>query len=257
MSAFIQKEETMRRSITPILILVFLPGYLLAACSSGVSQELKPPSSLEEIDGSEFKRVRLTERAAERLGIQTAPVQEEVASITRSFSSEVVNMAQDGLPDSHTFWVRVSLTQEMQQMVDRSVPVYVVLEDDDEGEDMIGEPDDGQVDDDAENNFTSIYYKVTNPQKEIFLGQRLLVKIPLVGNGELHKIVPFAAVIYGVHGETWVYTNPEPLVYIREPVVIDFIQDDWAILSEGPEIGTAVVTLGVAELFGAETGVSK
>ena len=122
---------------------------------------------------------------------------------------------------------------------------------------MIGEPDDGQVDDDAENNFTSIYYKVTNPQKEIFLGQRLLVKIPLVGNGERHKIVPFAAVIYGVHGETWVYTNPEPLVYIREPVVIDFIQDDWAILSEGPEIGTAVVTLGVAELFGAETGVSK
>jgi hypothetical protein len=78
-----------------------------------------------------------------------------------------------------------------------------------------------------------------------------------LGNGEQHKFIPFAAVIYGVHGETWVYTNPEPLVYVREPIVIDFIQDDWAVLSEGPEVGTAVVTVGGAELFGAETGVSK
>jgi len=64
-------------------------------------------------------------------------------------------------------------------------------------------------------------------------------------------------VLYGVHGETWVYTNPEPLVFIREPIVIDYIEGDLAVLSEGPEAGTAIVTVGAAELFGTETGVSK
>jgi hypothetical protein len=69
------------------------------------------------------------------------------------------------------------------------------------------------------------------------------------------KVVPYAAVIYGVHGETWVYTNPEPLVFIREPITIDYIEGDLAVLSEGPPAGTAVVTVGGSELFGAESGI--
>jgi hypothetical protein len=69
------------------------------------------------------------------------------------------------------------------------------------------------------------------------------------------KVVPYAALIYGVHGETWVYTNPELLVYVREPVVVDYIEGDQAVLTEGPPAGTLVVTAGGAELFGAESGV--
>ena len=76
-------------------------------------------------------------------------------------------------------------------------------------------------------------------------------------NGTQRLVVPYAAVIYGLEGETWAYTNPEPLVFVRQPIQVDRIQGDLAILSEGPPIGTAVVTVGVAELFGAETGVSK
>jgi hypothetical protein len=54
-----------------------------------------------------------------------------------------------------------------------------------------------------------------------------------------------------------VYTNPEPLVFVRHAIVIDYIEGDLAILSEGPDAETAVVTVGAAELYGAETGVSK
>jgi hypothetical protein len=54
-----------------------------------------------------------------------------------------------------------------------------------------------------------------------------------------------------------VYTNPERLSFVREAITIDFIERDQAYLLEGPEVGTAVVTLGAAELFGTETGVSK
>jgi hypothetical protein len=76
-------------------------------------------------------------------------------------------------------------------------------------------------------------------------------------NGTNRKVVPYSAVIYDLHGETWLYTNPEPLTYVREAITIDSIDGDKAILIDGPSDGTEVVTVGVAELFGAETGVSK
>ena len=69
--------------------------------------------------------------------------------------------------------------------------------------------------------------------------------------------VPYAAVIYDIEGNTWVYTNPEPLTFVRAPIVVDRIEGDTAFLSEGLTPNTAVVTVGVAELYGTETGVSK
>lgn len=71
------------------------------------------------------------------------------------------------------------------------------------------------------------------------------------------SVIPYAAVLYGLNGETWTYTNPEPLVFVREPIVIDHIEGDSAFLSEGPDTGTAVVIIGVAELYGAEVGLKK
>jgi hypothetical protein len=58
-----------------------------------------------------------------------------------------------------------------------------------------------------------------------------------------------------VNGAAWVYTAPEPLVYVRHPIVVDYVEGDRAVLSKGPPPGTAVVTVGVAELYGIEVGV--
>lgn len=70
-------------------------------------------------------------------------------------------------------------------------------------------------------------------------------------------VVPYSAVIYDIDGTTWIYTNPAPLTFIRAQVVIDRIEGDQAFLAE--ELGTdaPVVTVGVMEIYGAETGVSK
>lgn len=76
-------------------------------------------------------------------------------------------------------------------------------------------------------------------------------------NGSQQKVIPYAAVLYGLLGETWTYTNPEPLVFVRQTIVIDHIEGDRVVLSEGPDVGTAVVIIGVAELYGAEVGISK
>lgn len=75
--------------------------------------------------------------------------------------------------------------------------------------------------------------------------------------GKLRKVVPYAAVFYDLKGLTWVYTNPEPLTYMRAPITIDFIDGESAVLSDGPSTGTIVVTTGSPELYGTEFGVGQ
>lgn len=66
------------------------------------------------------------------------------------------------------------------------------------------------------------------------------------------KVVPYAAVLYDAYGNTWVYTRPEPQSFLRHQIVVDYIEGDLAVLSNGPPMGTEVVTVGGAELFGTE-----
>jgi hypothetical protein len=141
-------EAEMKHMIYSI-VLLFLVGLLLSACGSQipVTGEKVAPSKLEPVEGTDLSRVILTEKAAERIGIETV-----VAS----------------------------------------------------------------------------------------------------GNE-----VPYAAVIYDIEGNTWIYTNPAPFTFVREPILIDHIEGDMAILSDGLSSELTVVTVGVAELWGTETGVSK
>ena len=69
--------------------------------------------------------------------------------------------------------------------------------------------------------------------------------------------VPYAAVVYDIEGNTWIYTNPEPLTFVRQPIVIDHIYGDTAFLAESLPGDLSVVTVGVIEIYGTETGVSK
>jgi hypothetical protein len=64
--------------------------------------------------------------------------------------------------------------------------------------------------------------------------------------------VPYLAILYDSQGKTWVYTNPEPRVYVRSSVTVKRIDGQIARLADGPAPGTTVVTLGAEELFGAE-----
>ena len=138
----------MKRIHLFLLIVVTVAALQLAACGpKTITTEKINPSTLEEIEGSELKRVILTEKAAERIGLQTVPVNETV--------------------------------------------------------------------------------------------------------------VPYSAVIYDLEGNTWVYTNPSPLTFVRVRVVIDRIEGNQAFLSQRPETDAPIVTVGVIEIYGAETGVSK
>lgn len=78
--------------------------------------------------------------------------------------------------------------------------------------------------------------------------------------GPLTTVVPYAAVLYDPDGGTWVYAQRAPLTYVREQVVVAAIggtNGNEAILATGPPVGTAVVSTGVIELWGAELGVGS
>jgi hypothetical protein len=73
----------------------------------------------------------------------------------------------------------------------------------------------------------------------------------MVGSSK-RLVVPYGAIMYDSKGETWTFTNPQPLVYVRHKIVVDRVEGDRVILSEGPSAGTVVVTVGATELMGAE-----
>ena len=69
------------------------------------------------------------------------------------------------------------------------------------------------------------------------------------------RAVQSAAVFYDEGGEAWVFVSPEPLVYMRHKVEVDFVHQDWAVLTDGPPDGTLVVTGGAMLLLGTEFGI--
>ena len=73
--------------------------------------------------------------------------------------------------------------------------------------------------------------------------------------GATVRVVPYSALVYDAEGNTFVYTNPEPLVFIRAAVTVDRIEGEYAIITEGPEAGTKVASVGGALLYGTEFGV--
>ena len=140
-----------------VIGLLIVMSVVLTGCSApAVAKETKvQPAVVEKIEGSELNRLTLTEKAAERLGIKTDVVREELIA------------------------------------------------------------------------------------------------------GAQRLIVPYSAVIYDLEGATWAYVSSGPLTFSRHPIVVDVIDGDRAVLPDGPQAGTAVVTVGVAELYGADTGIGK
>jgi hypothetical protein len=141
----------MKLNLRWLILIAMLAALSLSACAPAAEPEDEnKPVTLEPIAGTDLNRVTLTEKAAERLGLETAPV----------------------------------LTQQI------------------DGVDRI--------------------------------------------------VIPYAALLYDPSGKAWAYVNVEPLVFVRQAITVDFITGDEAVLSEGPEAGAAVVTLGATELYGSE-----
>lgn len=82
--------------------------------------------------------------------------------------------------------------------------------------------------------------------------KRIGIQVAEVNTAEGKLNAPYSALLYDASGGEWVYVNPEGKVYKRAAVKVDQIDGDRMYLLKGPDIGTRVVTVGAAELYGAE-----
>jgi hypothetical protein len=237
-----------------VLILVVALG--LSACASpSEAEKIEPVELVDQGDG--FNLVILTEKAAERLGIQTETVREEDILETKSFGGEVTEASAGS-----GAMVMVSLTSEEMSLIDPDGPVQVFPLGGDDAEDsdtgFEAELDEQPGMDDSEDSaITTVYYSIADSDTGLVTGQRALVEVSLLGDKGAQLTVPTAALIYDLNGNTWIYISPAPLQFLRVPVVVDYILDDTVVLLEGPPAGTEVAVVGVAELHGADTGVGK
>lgn len=241
----------MPRNNTASILALLVAGLQISACSDAETPTKIEPATVEHVEGTDFSRVILTPKAAERLGIETAAVREVEVTRMRSPGGEVVPSPEEKVADMGAVWVRVPLNDSDLQKVDRNQPALVVAGDDPDAA-LMATPVEAPAPGAPEQTTGALYYVIESAGRELALGQRVRVETPLAGSGALHMVVPHSAVIYGAHGESWVYTSPEALTYVRHPITIDYIENDLAVLSDGPPAGTNVVTVGVAELFGAE-----
>jgi hypothetical protein len=69
------------------------------------------------------------------------------------------------------------------------------------------------------------------------------------------EVVPYAAIIYDAEGKTFVYRTTARLTFVRQGVDVERIDAAKAFLTRGPAPGTRVVTVGAAEVYGAEVEV--
>jgi len=77
-------------------------------------------------------------------------------------------------------------------------------------------------------------------------------QVTLAGGPAMRKVLPYSALMYDKKGGTWTFTSPKPLVFVRQPVVVERIDGDRVILAEGPPAGTVIATVGAAQLMGVE-----
>jgi len=142
------------------------------------------PAQVEPIEGSDLKRVVLTERAAERLNIQTVPVREEQVVRTRTVGGVVVASPEGVSAGPGKLWVRVFLTESDLNQVDRSQAAFILSLDgdeedgDDEDTGLMAEADEGPGVDDAEDEDSAeaaLYYVVNNADNRLVPGQRVFV----------------------------------------------------------------------------------
>ena len=255
----------MKRHTLWIVGIVIIFSLAVVGCTGSGAEEAtakEAPAVVEPIAETGLNRVTLTEHAAQRLGIQTAALTEEIVSRELTVSGRV----EEALAAAGKVRVRVPLTAgDMAKVAQGQSARIVTMDDDDEDDDdeeleadVLDADDIGDIeDDDDASNASALYYQVNAADHNLTPGQGVRVKLSVVGSGDRRTVLPYSALIYDLNGDTWIYVSPEPLVFMRHPVTVEYIEGDRAILSDGPPVGTIVATVGVPELYGADTGIGK
>lgn len=153
---------------------------------------------------------------------------------------------------SHMLWVKVPVASGDIHRVDREATALVESLSGAEGTgDVEAEPVTGPPTAAPLSGTVDRYYALDASSSSFVLGERVLVGLPLRQTQSATSI-PFSAVFYDPTGTAWVYVSESSDTYRRARVDVLRREGDVAVLARGPEIGTRVVSVGAAELYGSE-----
>lgn len=305
--------------LAPVAVAAFLlaPAAGFAADSGGAGPAGKSPVvAFESIPGSTAKRVILSPKAAERLGIQTSKVGEETI-VRKQMVGGLVMPPVESLPEPQPanggfggfgkgapveqpkpgnggfngFGTRAAVSapkpaqqvvlvqtasqrspQAEQRPVDGDVWVLVTLSPGEwgrlakdkparvlpltmgekSGKELLAMPSGRPPVEDTKRSMLTVYYVVPGKDHDLKLKSRMRVELQMSGDGDKQKVVPYSAVYYDAKGIPWVYVNSKPLAFERQRIGVERVVGDLAVLSEGPPVGTPVVTVGASLLYGSE-----
>lgn len=105
---------------------------------------------------------------------------------------------------------------------------------------------------DSKRSMLALHYVLPDASHGLPASTRVRVELQLAGSEDKQKVVPYNALYYDSKGQPWVYVNPQPLTYERQRVTVQRVVGKQAVISDGPPLGTAVVTVGAALLYGTE-----
>lgn len=103
---------------------------------------------------------------------------------------------------------------------------------------------------------TDLYFELSNHDNAFRVGDKVSVTITQ-RNAETSLVVPLSAILYDIHGGTWVYVKTAPQIFARQRIELHHVIDGLAVLTRGPVANTEVVIAGAAEIFGTEFGGGK
>ena len=247
-------------ALTALVALALMPGAALGADAPAAAKE--KPVKVEKVDGTSIKRVTLTAKAAERLGIETGTVKEKTIPHTRKLGGLVLPMpptSQPTVPVSDQaadgkVWVSVVMSQGELNAVALDRPARILpLTRDGANAWIMAVPSKLPPVVDPKRSMLALHYVVQDANHGLQPLQRVLVKLEMSNHNVRRTVVATSAVFYQANGAASVYLNPAPLTYMREPVTVERIVGKKTVLTKGPSIGTTIVTVGAPLLYGAET----
>lgn len=245
--------------------------------------------TLESIPGSTVKRVTLTAKAAERLGIETGKVgqepivrkqmvgglvippldlnrQAEPKAAGGGFGGFAPGFSQIAAPAPQPIaaratapaagdaWLLVTLSPAEWERLAKDKPARILplATREKSGKEVLARPSGMPPLEDTKRSMLRLYYMVPGKDHGLTLNTRMRVELQQEGSEGQQKVVPYGAVYYDAKGIAWVYVNMKPLVFERQRVGVERVVGDLAVLSDGPPIGTPVVITGAPLLYGTE-----
>jgi hypothetical protein len=258
---------------------------VLAVAATASAAPLAELSKVRSPEVFDAKPIVLDKSEAKRLGLQTTPVREEkvlrrITVIGEVEDELVAKPASEPASDAVGSAPAPAAQPEPKAPQNQGTPLRVLVlldkNPDDDADDDAGEYDDeddaeilapGDLDEDeplrakrieisagAESAANTLYFKIrSGTQHGLTPGQRVGVRLAAPGSDVPKRVVPYSAIIYDPSGNPWIYVRTKPLEFVRQPVTIEDINQGMAVLSDGPQAGTEVVTVGAAELAGADS----